>query len=297
LDGNTLTVTSAGTYDLRGSTIYSDITVNNTSGGAVIIKADASWVDMVIVGTGDITVEGALVVTQSVTVSGAVAGSILQIYDTTNNTQVYLGTPTFPYTWTDSEVYSADKSFRLRVAYCDGATAKVFIDTPIGTATNSAPAINYLVNQEDDVVYNENAVNGFLVTGITIVDASMRINIVSSGKTWQDIYAYGASWLATEDGIVDEGKYMVAKDQANYQIFDFKIKNTSSPSAPLVITGGYCVDGDTGHSIDILDVTGGVIVLAPDHVVPFSSGGSALTTQEHNRLFQTATADDVIMMG
>jgi hypothetical protein len=226
-----------------------------------------------------------------------VAGSILQIYDTTNNTQVYLGTPTFPYTWTDSAVYSADKSFRVRLMYCVGTTAKLFIDTAIGTATNASPALNYLANQEDDAVYNANGIDGSTVTGVAIVDGTLRVNVSSGGKTWGELYAYETYWLSTDAGIVDEGRFTVAVDQANYKWFNFKLKNTSSPSTPLIISGGYGVDGDTGHSIDMLDTTGGTIVLSPDHVTAFSTGGSALTTQEHDRLFATATPDDIIALG
>jgi hypothetical protein len=54
----------------------------------------------------------------------------------------------------------------------------------------------------------------------------------------------------------------------------YTIKNVTSPSVPLKITGGWITDGDTGDPIDIIDTTGGTIFLAPPHVVAYASGGS-----------------------
>jgi len=109
-----------------------------------------------------------VVTNQSVTITGAVAGSRIQIYDLTSDTELYNGTPTFPYTWTDPSVYAADREIRLRVAYVNGTSAKKFIDQTIGTATETDYAIGFLVAQEDDATYNGNAVDGSTVTDIVI---------------------------------------------------------------------------------------------------------------------------------
>lgn len=63
-------------------------------------------------------------------------------------------------------------------------------------------------------------------------------------------------------------------DEANYKVdHTMLIKNTTtSPTIPLVISGGWGVDANTGQSIDLVDTTGGTIFNAPDHIVPFATG-------------------------
>jgi hypothetical protein len=269
----TIDFTEEGDYNYGAKTFVGTVTLINSSGGDVEVQIPSG---VTVVNTGpDITVIEPYIY-QSVTISGAVAGSIIQLYDTTSSTQLYLGYPEFPYTWTDPDPYADDRAIRLRVMYVDGATAKKFIDTNIGAVTDTSPSVSYLVQQEDDVVYNANAIDGSAVTGVEIDDALLRVMVSVGTITWQDLYAYETYWLGTEDGIVDEGRYAVAVDTANYKWYNFKIKNTSDPSVPLVITGGYGVDGDTGESIDMIDTTGGTIILAPDHVVP-APGSTGLT--------------------
>lgn len=211
-------------------------------------------------------------VIQSFTVNGLTSGSLVQIYDVTNGVQLALGASTTTYVWTDSAVASVSRQIRLRIAYCSGVTAKEFIEVAnAGTcgilATNATK--DYTAAQADDVVYIANAVNGSTITGITVNDTLNKVEIAIAGGsvTWQSIYAYGVYWLSTAAGIIDDAAFMTAVDVANYKLSNFLVKNTSSPVISLVISGGYGVDLATGASIDILDVTGGTIVLAPDHVV------------------------------
>jgi hypothetical protein len=222
---------------------------------------------------------------QSVTISGAVAGSRIQIYDTTSSTELYNGTPTFPYTWTDSVAASANRAIRLRVAYNSGVTAKNFLEAAIGTCgtTTGSEAVSYLVSQTDDAVYIANGINGSTITDITIDDSGLLCEVDSGAVTWGYLYAYESYWLSTSAGIVDEGKFIVAVDQANYRFTDFKIKNVSSPSVPLVISGGYAVDNTTGLIEDIIDTSGGNIFPVPDHVVAFASG-SGVTAGDINAI-------------
>lgn len=218
-----------------------------------------------------------VVTNQSVTISGPVAGSRIQIYDLTSNTELYNGTPTFPYTWTDPSVYAADREIRLRVAYVNGTTAKQYISTTIGTATETDYALSYLVAQEDDDVYIANAVDGSTVTAVTINDSTDKFEIDESGGevTLQDIYAYEMYYRFGSTGIAGDAIAMEAIDTANYAMTGKTIKNTSSPSVPLKITGGWITDGDTGDPIDLIDTSGGTIFLAPPHVVAYSSGGGS----------------------
>jgi hypothetical protein len=207
---------------------------------------------------------------QSVTVSGLVAGSRIQIYDTASSTELAnVAAASTTYTWTDPAYAASSRTIRVRIAYASGVVAKLFVDTPIGVCgvLSTDAALSYLASQSVDAVYNANAVDGSAVTGITIVDAidRMQINIAGGTVSWAQIYAYNVYWLTTSAGIQDDGSIIVAKDQANYIVTLFKIKNTSS--TPLKITGGYGVDSVTGSVADILDTTGGSIFPVVDHVV------------------------------
>jgi hypothetical protein len=164
--------------------------------------------------------------------------------------------------------------------YVNGATAKSFIDAAIGTVSESSPALSYLLAQENEQVYIDNGIDGSAVTGVSINDSLLLVSVSVGSITWADLYAYETYWLSTEEGIRDEGRFTEAKDTANYSWFGFKIKNISSPSVPLVITGGYGIDGDTGAAIDLVDTTGGTIFCSPDHVVSkivTVTGGNVIT--------------------
>lgn len=208
---------------------------------------------------------------QSVTITNGVAGTLLLIQDVTNPSSpvtLYLGTPSsWPHTWTDSSDYVADRDIRIRAAYQSGTSAKLFVDEEIGTSTYASPALSYRLNQQDDTVYSTNAVDGSTVTGITINDTALLIETTIGSIDWGDIYAYEVYWLATEDGIIDEGRIITAIDAANY-IFEgpWKIKNVSSPSAPLVISGGWGRSKSDNTTQSMIDTTGGTIFAAPDQV-------------------------------
>jgi hypothetical protein len=93
------------------------------------------------------------------------------------------------------------------------------------------------VSQEDDSVYNTNGIDGSTVTGVEIVDSTLRVNVSTGNISWQELYAYETDWLFTSDGIVDEGRFAEAKDTANYKRYNFKLKNVTSPTEPLVVSG------------------------------------------------------------
>ena len=276
LESATVRFTAAGTYDLRGATIGGTLTVTNTSGGAVTVQVQPS---VTVVNSGpNITVDNSPPPTfQSVTVTNGVAGTRLLIQDITTPASpvtLYSGIPaSFPHTWTDPVAYAANRDIRVRAAYQSGTSAKMFVDEEIGTVTLASPALSYRLNQVDDAVYQANAINGSAVSGITIDDPTLLINVSASTISLQSIYAYEVYWLSTAAGIVDEGRIVTAPDTANY-IFEggWKIKNISSPSVALTITGGYMVDATTGTAISLIDTTGGTIFLAPDHVVPYATG-------------------------
>ena len=235
---------------------------------------------------------------QTCRVSGCTAGTRIQIYDTESDTELYNGEPTFPYTYTHATAYSADITFRIRTMYVDGTDAKIFTQNTAGTATEASPDVSITIEHTNDTVYSTNAIDGSTVTGVTIDDTNLLVNVSTGSMTWQDIYAYETYWLGTEEGIRDEGRFIVAKDTANYIFYSFDIKNVSSPSVPLVISGAYAVDSGTGASIDIVDTSGGTIILAPDHVVEklTTVTGSNVITGDIADLNDIAVADVVTGM-
>ena len=72
-----------------------------------------------------------------------------------------------------------------------------------------------------------------------------------------------------------EGSFVEAVDPANYIWTDFKIKNTTSPSVPLVITGGWGRDSATNTTLGLVDTSGGTIFATPDVILPYAAGAEA----------------------
>ncbi len=218
---------------------------------------------------------------QSAAVNSISTTMRLQIYDLTSSTELYNGVPgATSFTWTDPLPAAASREIRLRVMETNltpGAPI-VMIDQPIGTCgvTEGTEAIAFTVVEEEDAVYTSNNVDGSTITGITITDSSLRLEIDSGTVTTvggedvvlvelKDLYAYETYWLSTEAGIRDEARFIDAVDPANYLFTDFKIRNDTA--YPVGIVGGYARDAATDSSLSLVDYTGGNIHFLPDHVV------------------------------
>jgi hypothetical protein len=276
-----------------------DVTFTGTPGtDKVHVRKTTGTVTITISGStslvaGDVTSEGATVVIsapqlyQSVTVSNLVAGSRVQIYDTASSTELSNTTPAgTSVTWTDSVAAVDSRDIRVRITKVSGATAYEMVEANIGTCgiTEGTESVSYLANQVADTTYNTNAIDGSTVTNITINDTTNKVEIAIPGGavTWPQIYAYQVYWLNTSTGIQDDFAFIEAPDTANYLLTGFIIKNTSSPSVPLVISSGYGRDSTTGASVDLVDTTGGTLIFAPDHVVAFSTGSGLTAGQDAN---------------
>lgn len=267
--------------------------VTNTSGTTTISISGTTTL-----AAGDVTTAGATVsivsdpVYQSVIVSGQTAGSRIQIYDTTNAVELFNGTASSgdtvvsgtTATWTDPTAAAGNRAIRVRVAYVSGATAKDFLElTGLTAGTTSVTAsITYPVTQVADTTYDDNAIDGSTVTGVTFTDSSpdvVNIDVASNAITWPSIYAAWVYYAFTSTGIATDIDYIDGIDTANYLLSNMKIKNTSSPTEPLVVSGGYGRDATTGASVDLVDTTGGTLIFAPDHVVSYAVG-SGVTSQD-----------------
>jgi hypothetical protein len=220
----------------------------------------------------------------TVALSGLRAGSRVQIFDTTNTVEKFnavVGGTSMSY----SETYTSDYDVRVRVMYATAVTADKFIEFTDAVSTNG---LSRSVVPEVDPVYVANAVDGFSVTGITIDDAALLIEADDGTYSWASIYAYETAWLFSEEGIRDEGRFITAIDTANYLLENFKIKNISSPSAPLILTNGWGRDVVTNQTITIIDTTGGSIFSNPDLVVSYATG-SGLSPSEQATLAKIDT--------
>ena len=310
LSGCTTDVTNtSAAYHLELGTSVTAVTLTDhtftgtASSDKVHVLATTGTVTITISGTtslfaGDVTSAGATVVisgptiNQKVTVSGITTGARVQIYDTTSSTELFNGTATAGDTvvsgstvvWTDPAAAAADRAIRVRVSYVSGATAKNFIETSGLTCGQTAGTaeITYPVSPTDDTVYNANAITGSGVTGVTFTDAAtdvVNINVVANAISWKTIYAAWVYYVFGATGIASDIDYIDAVDEANYILSNMIIKNTSSPTAPLEVTGGYGRDSVTGATIDLADTTGGTLIFAPDHVVSYAVG-SGVTAQD-----------------
>lgn len=247
---------------------------------------------------GDVTSAGATVsivsdpINQVVIVSGFTSGSRIQIYDTTNATELFNGTASAgntvvsgtTATWTDPSTAAGNRAIRVRVSYVTGATAKGFLELTGLTCGTTAgtESVTYPVTQVADTTYDDNAITGSTVTGVTFTDSSpdvVNIDVASNAITWPSIYAAWVYYAFTSTGIATDIDYIDGIDTANYLLSNMKIKNTSSPTEPLVVSGGYGRDATTGASVDLVDTTGGTLILAPDHVVSYAVG-SGVTSQD-----------------
>jgi hypothetical protein len=165
----------------------------------------------------------------------------------------------------------------------------------IGTCGLTSPtnAISYLVAPVVDSVYVNNLIDGTAITDSSISGTALHVDINAGTTTWQHIYAFMTYWLFTSGGIADQYLEMTATDQTHYVFAtahgSFKIKNVSSPTAPLVINGGNAAP-DSGSVIDILDTTGGTIFCIEGTVVPFTTSDQAvnLATVQAEVLVNTA---------
>jgi hypothetical protein len=205
----------------------------------------------------------------TIALTGMVAGSRVQLYDTTNSAELFnavvAGT-----SLTYATPYTADFNCRVRVMHQATVTAYEFVEF---TESVTSAGVSRAITQTLDAVYNTNAINGGAVTGISINDGALLVEIDTGTLAWAQIYAYETYWLMTEEGIRDESRFMEAIDPANYLLTDFKIKNVSSPSEPLTITGGWGRDSVTGETVTLIDNTGGAIFSNPDLVIAYETSG------------------------
>lgn len=298
-----MTPTAPSTYAMASVTATGQIDLRNTTAHAITVELSSAAAALAITtnNTGGAITIRAPQVYQQVPITNITTTSRLQIYDISavapaGSRELYNGVPgATSYTWTDPLPAVAARDIRVRIADVTGVTAKEFIESSIGTCgiTEGTKSVSYRASQVADTTYNTNAVDGSLVTGITFTDAAtdlVNVNLTGGNTTWPNIYAAFAYWISTAAGIDDDIAYVDAVDPANYLLTSMKVKNTTSPSVALTITGGFGRSATTGSIVDIIDTTGGFIFPLVDHVVVATVGSGPLTATQDAKLMGLPSA-------
>lgn len=283
---NTLKIdcVTTGTYDLRGAPISGTIHIDSSNNQTVTVQLvpGTSYVND---NPTYVTVEASASV--QIVITNIVSGSRLQLYNLTDATQLCnLIVNDTSYSMNLS--YSADKDIRVRLAYVNGVTAKLFYENQ-GTLT--AAGMNMRVSQVDDDIYNAVGIDGSTVSECSISGTNIEININDPDNTTsaQRIYAFECYWLFTQYGIADQNLYIEAIDATHYKFLGgLRLRNLKS--TPLNILGANIVP-ETGPASDVYDPAGGPIFLNYERVEGFAySSGSGLSPEEHNKLMGLTSA-------
>jgi hypothetical protein len=277
--GHAIEITSTGSFSFTGNTFSGygangtpNASIKNATGGLVTLVLSGTDATPTVLNTAGSSTLFVLPPSQIV-VQGLDSGTRIQLYNITRDEEITNAVSTSS-TFTfdiDGEAEAGDV-IRLRAM----KLGKKFIET---LTVFSSGASFFFPSHVDDEVYNVNGVDGSLVTGIDIDDDNLLVSISTGALPWSAIYAYESFWLTTAEGIRDEGRFIEAVDPSNYIIYDFKIKNISSPTVPLVITGGWGRDSVTNQTLTLIDTTGGTIFSNPDLVIAFATG-SGVTNQD-----------------
>jgi hypothetical protein len=234
MDGTTIDVTGTNaTFHLElGASVTAFTLTNCTFTGApstdkVSVLATAGTVDITLSNTtllaGDITTAGATVnlITplNTVSITGITAGSRIQIYNVTTDSEVVNTTvagTSYTATYEEGTGYSEDDTIRVRLTYVSGASAKAEFQ---GSAVVGSTGWSFLAEQVDNTVYNSFGVDGSTITQFQADYLTDQVDIVTAVNfNISQFYAWWVYNLSTEDGIRDFFGGITALDEANFRI-------------------------------------------------------------------------------
>jgi hypothetical protein len=266
--GHAIEITTPGTYtfDRNAFTGYgangtTDAAIYNNSGGAVTLNLQnySDTTPTVRNGAGASTTVVPFPKVASVT--GLIAGSNVQIFNVTTNTQisnaVEAGT-SLSATYQEGAGFTSGDVVRVRAAkngYLPYQT----------TAVAGSVGWSVLASQITDTVYAANGIDGSTVTEFSPDGANVQIDINDPDgiTSWQRLYAWYINSLMSASGIADFFGGVIADDEVNYRIVNsvVNIKLDNVTAGPVMIIGarGYREDGAT-----VIAATSGSIHLDPD---------------------------------
>ncbi len=250
--------TAAQAFALSGNTITikaSIYTGDMTTTGVITLANGAEFI-----GTRT-DANGTIAPPKTVSITGIVAGSRLQIYNVTTDTeivnQIVAGT-SYAATYNEGTGYTEGDVVRVRLAYNSGATAKLpFTGQAIVGSTGWA----LLASQQDDAVYNSLGIDGSAVTEFVADFPNIQVDINDpDGSTRVDrLYAWFVDAQTTADGVRNWFGGIVPEDEANFRVvtdtLDLKIDNVSANG--VTFTDGRRLYRDDNTSPLVGSTTGG----------------------------------------
>lgn len=183
----------------------------------------------------------------SISLSGIVSGSRVQVYDVTAASELYNDAPS----GTTLKLYknwTADHTIRVRATYCSGATAKL---PYVASGVFGSGGMSLLLAQAEDTIYAANAIDGSAVTEFTADYVNVQVDVSDGdGSTSvQRLYAWAVYNLTTANGIAFYFGALTAEDGMNYRIdpsvVDIHLQNTSATPTVLVGARLYRTDETT----------------------------------------------------
>jgi hypothetical protein len=287
IDGANITgnVTQATPTNLTGVTITGNYTFNTNTPITVVFtgatitgtvsNSGTALVTITLASGATVGTAGSNVVTQrfaNVTAPNIIVGSRVQLYDTTNNVELFNGVLSASLNY--QHTFVGNITVRLRATYQSGLTAKLpFL--ALGSLT--ATGLEFLGVQEDDTVYASYGIDGSAVTGFTADYVNTEINLsMATNFTVASLYAWWVYNTTTSQGIAAFFQGLTAQDAGNIQIntsiVDLYLDNTTATfiyqtdtmrlfrtdgayPARTVTSGGGGIDVNWKNNVYIVDAT------------------------------------------
>ena len=238
LDFNT-----AGTYTLDGCTINA---VTNSSGGSIILLCTNGTV--VTTNTGpNITIK----YVRTLSITGIVSGSRLQIYNVTAAAEVYnaiVGATSYSTTYTEGLEFTSGDTVRIRLTYQNGTTAYQQFTT---SALANSSGWSAIAAQEALPAYTTIGIDGSTVTEYTLDVGNIQVDSNDADGVSQKrrMVAWFYYAVTTSSGIANFFRAIVLEDAANAYIdpsvVNLKVDNVSTRQLHLDDDDFrlYCLDG------------------------------------------------------
>ena len=244
----TANLTRADFFSTSNGSSYTctyDLEINNcTLSGNGSISMPSKLVTFVGTGAATVPITDSTGTKVNLVISNIVPNSRIQIYNTTDSTEIYNAVVTgtslsLLQTWT------ANKNIRIRATYCIGTTAYHPYQT---SGVLSSLGLDIALSQTLDTVYNGIGIDGTTVTECSADYPNVQIDINDpDGVTSvQRIYAWYHSIEYTALGIANFFMGLDSTDGANFtvdtSVLDLKLDNRSA--SPVRIIGGYLSRSD-----------------------------------------------------
>lgn len=244
----TANLTRADFFSTSNGSSYTctyDLEINNcTLSGNGSISMPSKVVTFVGTGAATVPITDSTGTKVNLVISNIVPNSRIQIYNTTDSTEIYNAVVTgtslsLLQTWT------ANKNIRIRATYCVGTTAYHPYQT---SGVLSSLGLNVALSQALDTVYNGIGIDGTTVTecAADYPNVQIDINDPDGVTSVQRIYAWYHSIEYTAQGIANFFMGLDSTDGANFtvdtSVLDLKLDNRSA--SPVRIIGGYLSRND-----------------------------------------------------